>query len=216
MDWLLLQIADSAFPTGGFAHSGGLEAAFQYGEVKNADGYLCFLQSFLWQLGFGALPFANEAHALPAQLTIFDQRNDLFLNNPVANRASKVQGRTFLSACEKIFFNNGRNLLAIRERNTQHHAPIFGVVLAELGASKTEMQKIFFHSALRSSISAAVRLGIVGPYQAQELQWRLRKDLDAVLKHCANFSCENLAQTNPLLDMYQGNHERLYSRLFQS
>jgi urease accessory protein len=35
-DWLLWQLADSAFPTGGFAHSGGLEAAWQHGEIRNS------------------------------------------------------------------------------------------------------------------------------------------------------------------------------------
>jgi hypothetical protein len=30
-DWLIWQLMDSAFPTGGFAHSNGFEAAFQAG-----------------------------------------------------------------------------------------------------------------------------------------------------------------------------------------
>ena len=34
----MLQSSDSAFPTGGFAHSGGLEAAWQSGEVRVARG----------------------------------------------------------------------------------------------------------------------------------------------------------------------------------
>ena len=31
--WLVLQLADAAFPTGGYVHSGGLEAAAQAGAV---------------------------------------------------------------------------------------------------------------------------------------------------------------------------------------
>ena len=37
-DWLIWQVADSTFPAGGFAHSGGLEAAWQAGLLGDASG----------------------------------------------------------------------------------------------------------------------------------------------------------------------------------
>ena len=52
--WLLWQLADSAFPTGGFAHSGGLEAAWQNGEVSNrGDVPLQERQNRVINRGFG-------------------------------------------------------------------------------------------------------------------------------------------------------------------
>ena len=64
-DWLLWQLADSAFPSGGFAHSGGLEAAWQQGEVRSRDLLTGFIQHSLTQLGRSVLPFISESHMAP-------------------------------------------------------------------------------------------------------------------------------------------------------
>ena len=44
-DWLFWQLADSAFPTGGFAHSWGLEAAWQSGEVADVAALRRFVHA---------------------------------------------------------------------------------------------------------------------------------------------------------------------------
>src|ERR1700694_976067 len=62
LDFLLWQLADSAFPTGGFAHSSGLEAAWQHGEVRNRVELNSFLEANLDQLGHAALPLVTTAH----------------------------------------------------------------------------------------------------------------------------------------------------------
>src|SRR3982751_3119019 len=94
---LLLQLADSAFPTGGFAHSGGLEAAWQCGEVRDDEALRGFLSEALNQAGRGVLPLASAAHTDPSRLPALDERCHAFLTNVVARRASPVQGRAFLA-----------------------------------------------------------------------------------------------------------------------
>ena len=103
MDWLLWQLADSAFPTGGFAHSAGLEAAWQHGEVRNRAELLSWLDASLAQLAHAALPFVNAAHAEPLRVSEFDRLCDAFTSNHVANRASRLQGKALLAAVQRIF-----------------------------------------------------------------------------------------------------------------
>lgn len=214
-DWLLWQLADSAFPVGGFAHSGGLEAAVQHGEVEDLDALLGFLRDGLWQAGHGGLPLVTAAHEDPAALPALDARCDAFLLSTIANRASRKQGGAFLATCERVFgplLPAGLRALA----PCAHHAPLFGAVLAALGVERADAQRLFLQIALRGPLSAAVRLNRLGPQQAQRVQLQLAPLLEQVHGACRDLGPQGLAQTAPRLDLLQATHDRLYSRLFLS
>ena len=51
---------------------------------------------------------------------------------------------------------------------------------------------------------------------AQAIQHQLSATAEEVLKRCAALTLDDIAQTSPLLDLWQGGQDRLYSRLFQS
>ena len=215
--WLLLQISDSAFPTGGFSHSCGLEAALQQGEIQGRSGLDLFLSELLWQTGHGGLVLATAVYDRPDSLTQVDQTCDVFLSGHVANQASRVQGRTYFSTCERTFPGSRMQGLAREIQTTRSHfAPVFGGVFQALGVGRETMQQLHLHFTLRGALSAAIRLGVLGPYEAQRVQSRFAPVLDGILARCASLGLEELAQTAPLLDLFQSNHDRLYSRLFQS
>lgn len=217
--WRLWQLADSAFPTGGFAHSSGLEAALHQGEIQGIEDFERFLIETLWQVGHGSLPLASAAFAESKDLLELDRLCNAFLNNSVANRASRVQGRTFLATCERSFESPEITKLSLRLKDRDacfHYAPVFGSVIRLLDVSLTDMQRLFLHLALRGMVSAGVRLGIAGPYLAQRIQNRFFPKLDEIHLRCGGLGWEDLGQTAPLLDLFQANHDRLYSRLFQS
>lgn len=99
---------------------------------------------------------------------------------------------------------------------TAHFAPVFGACLAAIEASRQDALGLALFMALRGVTSAAVRLGVVGPHEAQRLQRRQGATLDAVLAECAGLSPGDVATPSPLLDIMQATHDRLYARLFQS
>jgi urease accessory protein len=224
---LVWQLVDSAFPTGAFAHSLGLESAWQHGEVTTREDLRRFTEATILQAATGALPLVNAAYREPARLAEWDALNDAFLTNAVANRASRVQGRTLVASAVRIWPSaalDDLHALVASTPNPQlptpklcaHAAPLTGVVFGALGIGLETARHIVLYASARGVLSAAVRLGITGSYDAQRLQAESAAWMASVQARYRDADVRDLAQTAPLVDIFQGAHDRLYSRLFQS
>ena len=216
-DWMLWQLADSAFPAGGFAHSAGLEASWQAGEVTDAPSLRQFVGDSILQAGYAGLPLVTAAHRSPDRLEALDALCDAFLSSAVANRASRVQGRAFLATCARTWPCDSLRALEDRANGLCGHlAPIVGAATHALDCPRAASQRLFLFFTARTVLSAAVRLGIVGPYQSQQMLADCAGDCDRVRARCGMLTEDDLAQAAPPLELLQGGHDRLYSRLFQS
>jgi urease accessory protein len=102
-DWLTWQIVDSAFPTGVFAHSWGLESAWQHGEVEDSAALQRFVEASVHQAGYAVLPLVNAAFDDPERYEALDELADAFLVNTVANRASRTQGRALAATADRVW-----------------------------------------------------------------------------------------------------------------
>lgn len=219
MDLLVWQLIDSGFPSGGFAHSGGLEASVQHGHVTDGASVRAFARHALVQCGRSALPLVTAAHGAPERLRELDRLSDVFLWNPVANRASRALGRALLTSVSRSFHDSRVGALEAQiraEGMAGHHAPLFGRVFSVLDVDIADTQRAFLFIAARGVSSAAVRLGIIGAYEAQTMQRQLSTHIRTIMHDCGTLGPHDIAQTAPLIDIFQATHDRLYSRLFQS
>ena len=217
-DWLVWQVADSGFPSGGFVHSGGLEAAWQQAEVTGEEQLAGFIRASLTQTGRGALPFVTAVHREPGRFAEADRLSEAFITNHVANRASRSQGRAFLVAVRCFPLPELARLEnTIREQDLPcHFAPAFGLACHFLGLERDTVAKLFLFLQLRALMASAVRLGVVGPFQAQRIEYSLTAFAESVAISSVGIGLDHIAQTAPILDLLQGTHDRLYSRLFRT
>jgi len=212
--WRLLQVADSAFPTGGFIHSGGLEAAAQLGLVDRTC-LTDWLQEAIEAFVHGALPLVTAAHQTPERLVELDALAEAWLWNAAANRASRAQGQGWLATAHAAFPEAGLDTVRqhLRQQaSPMHQAPVLGVILARLDLPVEDARRLALFLHLRALLSAAIRLGLVGPLEAQGIQARLGPALDAALDR--TIGLDDMSTTAPLAELAHLHHDRLYSRLF--
>lgn len=221
--WSQWQLLDSFLPTGGFAHSYGLEASIQSSFVVSPEELQTYTLSVLDNTGSLLLPFVCEATKSTDFETWLklDRLLEVTLINEVSRKASSSQGSALIRVAASVFYEIP-SLKKIREKALAsgtavfHHATVFGLVCGLLGFGSEFSQRAYMHLTMRDVLSAATRLNLIGPMGAAVLQHQMGSNAELILKRWMDRLVEDACQTAPLLDTIQGCHGYLFSRLFCS
>jgi len=158
----------------------------------------------------------------------------------VGRRASVAQGRALLSIWDRSFsfaLPDGASKSAVEALKefsvllrsssgissdlppaSAHLGPLFGAIACILGMSLHQTAYIYMLGHTKALLSAAVRAGRFGPYHAQKVlaSTEVQDGISKVIDRERETKIENAGQTVPVMDLWIGRHEMLYSRIFNS
>jgi len=238
---VMLQVCDTAFPSGSLANSLGLESAVAHGFVtRGEDGSLVQFSNWskmtLEQLAHQALPFVRASHAacmlrdedggdksgaFIACLHEVEQICCAVTINDVAKRSSLSQGQCFLRAASAAFSHRpgsgaleGMAAAVTLGRLQGHYSIIFGAVCGVLGVSVATAERMMLRCALRDLASAAARLNILGPLEGAGLQARLGETVVEPLLASSPSAISSSSSQRPInsYSSLAAAHSRLHSR----
>ncbi|XVF39179.1 hypothetical protein PTKIN_Ptkin01aG0014700 [Pterospermum kingtungense] len=222
LQWSQWQLLDSILPTGGFAHSYGLESAIQTCLVSGPDDLKTFTLHLLDNSGSLLLPFVYSSTINPTleNWHNLDRILGATLTNEVSRKASVSQGSSLMRVAASVF-TEVPSLKSIRDvciglgvDVSLHHASVFALVCGLAGMDSGTSQRAYMFMTMRDVISATTRLNLVGPLGAAVLQ--IAHVAEAMFQKWTDRPVEDACQTSPSLDTIQGCHGYLFSRLFCS
>lgn len=223
LQWSQWQLLDSILPTGGFAHSLGLEAAMQSHLISGPEDLRLYVIHVLENTGSLLLPFVYSTTKSPNMQVWhkLDRILEAMLTNEVGRKASALQGSALMRTAAAVFseipsLKTFRDISLSSGTVSFHHATVFGLVCGLIGLDCETAQRMYMFITMRDIISAATRLNLVGPLGAAVLQHQVSVIAEDLSKKWMNRAVEEACQTNPLLDTVQGCHSYLFSRLFCS
>ncbi|KAF9906401.1 hypothetical protein BX616_000745 [Lobosporangium transversale] len=105
----------------------------------------------------------------------------------------------------------------LRTEEVAGHYPIaFAMIARLLGFDLATTRYLHLHLHARTLLSSAIRLALVGPFQAQHIMTRSQAKARFIDAKTADLTIEDAAQTFLVGDICAGVHGRLWTRLFNS
>jgi len=215
----LLHLVDSAIPTGSFAYSVGLESSISLGLIRSDVGLRNYLYAYLQQAASLEIPFLNSCFHPETNQAEMAVEYDAQLLVPALHRASAVQGRTWLKLLAGFYPEAGIESIShwfAAEDVPPHFMLAFGLGLRAAGYALPETRTMYLHMLLRDQLSAAIRLGFLGPLAGHRLQHEFYAVFEHLLAGQEGKGFGAASRSAFMLDVAQVLHEDMYSKLFQN
>ena len=218
----LLQLTDSFFPTGAFAHSFGLETYVQRELVNDPETFEMFLRSTLHHglknSDAVAIRLTYKATEI-GQIVDLDARLTAMKVARESREGSIKIGKQFLRNTAILEQNGLLTKYAEQIKSGRcagHHAVTYGLVASAAGIDLFSAILGYLHAHVVGQVSAAVRLIPLKPTDGQRVIQNIRPDLIDIARFAEGAGIDDLSGFTPGLDIRGMQHERLYSRLFIS
>ncbi|MEM9163039.1 MAG: urease accessory UreF family protein [Cyanobacteria bacterium P01_F01_bin.4] len=220
-----MQLADSFFPSGSFTFSHGLEALTQSRQVQTAQDFQGFLEILLHQkvgpTDLVALRYAYQASLNQDLAEIYQADHQLFAQTLVQDtrQAQQKSGRALLMVARTTWPDPQLDTLAAAISHQRCHG-LHPIVFAVVGQVATLTQEdtalAFLHGFITGLCGAAIRLGLFGHLQAQQILKTLAPTVTAVMNESLSLSLEDMWACAPALEIAQMGHRQLSARQFSN
>jgi urease accessory protein len=221
---MLLQVMDSAFPTGAFAHSGGLETYTQAEQVKTPADLAQVIAAKLAASATTDMIVIHEAMSACdvrdyARLTELDFLSAASKPAKETRQSSEKIGRRMLDSVlnlmsdERLLFYRGEITAG---RAPGHHAVIHGLVCAALQLDPKAALLAFGYGLAANQTSASLKLMSIGQTQAQVVLGASQAIIENTTDTALTKTLDDFGSFSPALDIRAMHHEYLFRRLFIS
>jgi urease accessory protein len=214
-----LQQADSAFPSGSFAFSNGIEGLAALGAALDRDGLAAVVTTTIrhrWaSADRAAVVHAHRAGDDLAAVAAIDAAVEAASFAEPLRSGSKRNGKALLAAHVRLGTRLALDLRSwIEAGRALGHLPVVqGVIWAKLGVSEQDAVAISGYTTAAGLVAAAVRLGQVGAIEAQAVLTSAIQIVAETAEHEIPRDIE-IASFAPWLDVAAARQARAQVRLF--
>ena len=176
----VLLLADSRLPSGGHAHSGGIEMAATAGLVSDVDDLDLFLRGRLRTVGPVLAGFAAAGCRLAdggtADWARWDRAYAARTVSAALRAASRAQGAALLRTVSRVWDHPA--LAELRALGRPHQPLVLGAAVAAGRGTPADAAALAVHHLVGGACSAAVRLLGLDPLAVASVHGRLSDEAD--------------------------------------